>query len=92
MAAPDKSNDTGSRIKHATAQGFARTVPAKAQLGTPEELQARVGGTMKSLSDNRPSNFRQLGPGSQGGNANDLTPRRRSGNQKYGGDPHGYGV
>lgn len=84
-----KENDTGSRMTHKTGQGFARNVPAKHQHGTPEEIGARVGGTFSTLPDNKPSNFRQLGPGSVGGNVNDLKPRAYKGNQKFG-NPRDY--
>jgi hypothetical protein len=77
-------NDTSGRIKHATGQNFAQNVPTKHVFGTPEEIQARVGGTFSTLPDNKPSNFRQLGPSAPGGNVNDLKPTGRSGNQKYG--------
>lgn len=78
------ANDTASRIKHATGQGFARTIPEKHVFGTPDEIGHRVGGTIPSLPDNHPSNFKQLGPQSSGGNANDKKPRNYSGNQKFG--------
>ena len=78
------ANDTGSRIKHATGQGFARTIPEKHVFGTPDEISHRVGGSFSSLPDNNPSNFKQLGPQSSGGNANDKKPTNRSGNQKFG--------
>lgn len=77
-------NDTASRVKHATGQGFDRTIPAKHVFGTPEEIAHRVGGTIPSLPDRHPSNFRQLGPASAGGNANDRKPREYKGNQKFG--------
>lgn len=77
-------NDTSSRIKHATSQGFEQTTPSKHVFGTPEEIAARVGGTFATLPDAKPSNFRQLGPSSPGGNVNDLKPTGRSGNQKFG--------
>lgn len=80
----DKSNDTGSRIVHKTGQGFARNVPARFQHGTVEEITARVGGTFSTLPDNKPTTFKQLGPASSGGNANDLKPRARKGLQKFG--------
>lgn len=86
---PDKSNDTASRVKHATGQGFAHTVPDKSHFGTPEEIQGRVGGTFQSLPDNKPSNFRQLGPASTGENFNNRRPTARKGNQKFG-DPRHY--
>ena len=79
-----KSNDTDGRIIHRTGQGFARDVPAKHKHGTPEEIGARVGGTFTTLPDNKPSNFRQLGPSSQGGNVNDLKARGYKGDQKFG--------
>jgi hypothetical protein len=77
-------NDTASRIKHATGQGFERTIPAKHVFGTEDEIGHRVGGTFPSLPDRKPTNFRQLGPASAGGNANDRKPRAYSGNQKFG--------
>lgn len=86
------ANDTSSRIKHATANGFAHDVPTKHQFGTPEEIAARVGGSIaKPLTDSLPSNFRQLGPASPGGNMNDRRPTGRSGNQKFG-NPHSHGA
>lgn len=84
---PDKSNDTGSRIKH-VGHG-AHSVPAKNVFGTPEEIGARVGGTFKSLPDNKPSNFRQLGPGGSGGTTQNAGVVKRAGNQKFG-DPRSY--
>ena len=77
-------NDTESRVKHATGQGFAHTVPEKHVFGTPAEISARVGGTFSTLPDNAPSDFEQLGPKSPGGNTNDKKPLARSGNQKFG--------
>lgn len=79
-----KENDTGKRIKHATAQGFAHTIPSKHVFGTPEEIAHRVGGTFSSLPDGHPTNFKQLGPGSKGSNVNDARPATHSGNQKFG--------
>ena len=78
------ANNTGARIKHATGEGFAHTVPAKHVFGTPEEIAHRVGGTFSTLPDNAPSNFRQLGPKSKGSNTNDHKPITREGTQKYG--------
>jgi hypothetical protein len=78
------ANDTSKRIKHATGQGFARTIPEKHVFGTPEEIGHRVGGTIQSLPDNNPTNFRQLGPSSAGGNYNEKKPREFKGNQKFG--------
>lgn len=86
---PDKGNDTGSRVKHATAQGFAHSVPEKSKFGTPEEIGARVGGSFTSLPDSKPSNFRQLGPASTGENFNNKRPSSRKGNAKYG-NPRSY--
>jgi hypothetical protein len=79
-------NDTASRIKHATGQGFERTIPEKHVFGTPEEIAHRVGGTFATLPDRTPTSFKQLGPDSAGGNVNDkrLAPKRYSGNQKFG--------
>lgn len=80
----DKANDTASRIKHATRSSFVRSVPDKHKFGTSDEIAARVGGTIQSLPDNNPSNFRQLGPDSAGGNYNERKPKGYSGNQKFG--------
>ena len=77
-------NDTASRIKHATGQGFAHTIPAKHHFGQEEEIAARVGGTFSSLPDNKPSSFRQIGPSSAGSNANNAKPTTKSGDQKFG--------
>lgn len=81
---PDKSNDTGSRMTHRTAQGFARDVPQVVKHGTPEEIGNRVGGTFRTLPDNVPSNFKQLGPESQGGVFQQRKIASKSGNQKFG--------
>ena len=81
---PSKNNDTGSRIKSTTRSSFVRRPPEKAVFGTPEEIGNRVGGTFKTLPDNTPSNFRQLGPDGGGANPGAATPARRSGNQKFG--------
>lgn len=79
---PDKSNDTGSRIKNV---GYSpRRAPSKHVFGTPEEIGARIGGTFRSLPDSSPTTFRQLGPKPAGGNTNDEGIKGRSGNQKYG--------
>lgn len=80
----DKGNDIGSRIVHRTGQGFAHTVPAEEHFGTPEEIANRVGGTFKTLPDNVPSNFRQLGPKAVGGAFDEKRPTGRSGNAKFG--------
>jgi len=77
-------NDTTERIKHATGQGFAHTIPAKHVFGTPEEIAHRVGGTFPSLPDNHPTQFEQIGPKSAGSNVNDHKPLTRSGLQKFG--------
>jgi hypothetical protein len=77
-------NDTASRMTHATGQGFARTIPKRSVFGTPEEIGNRVGGTFQTLPDNVPSNFRQLGPESSGGNFNEKKPRNYRGDQKFG--------
>ncbi len=79
---PDKGNDIGSRIKHVGAGKHA--VPAKSVFGTPEEIGNRVGGTFRTLVDNHPTNFRQLGPEGKGGNANDQPMKTKSGNAKFG--------
>jgi hypothetical protein len=84
-----KDNDTESRIKHATGQGFAHRPPRKHVFGDAEEVATRVGGTFPSLPDSRPTTFRQLGPAGSGGNLNNEKPRRYSGNQKFG-NPRGY--
>jgi hypothetical protein len=80
----DTRNDTASRIKHATGEGFAHTIPAKHAFGTQEEIAHRVGGTFPSLPDNHPTNFKQIGPASGGSNINDHKPITRSGAQKFG--------
>lgn len=77
-------NDTESRVKHATGQGFAHTIPAKHVFGTQEEIAHRVGGTFPTLPDNRPSNFKQIGPKPSDGNANDKRPKNYRGDQKFG--------
>lgn len=77
-------NDTGKRIKHATGEGFAHTIPAKHVFGTEEEIAHRVGGTFPTLPDNNPTVFRQVGPKSPGSNVNDHKVITRSGNQKFG--------
>ena len=77
-------NDTASRIKHATGQGFERTIPEKHVFGTVEEIAHRVGGTIPTLPDRVPSRFTQLGPQSVGGNVNERKPRNYAGNQKFG--------
>jgi hypothetical protein len=79
----DKENDTASRIKHATGQGFAHTIPSKHVFGTPEEIAHRVGGTFSSLPDNHPTDFKQLGPKSGGSNVNDHRPATHEGTQKW---------
>lgn len=77
-------NDTASRIKHATAEGFAHTLPSKYVFGTAEEIAHRVGGTFPSLPDSHATSFKQLGPGSKGSNVNDARPATKSGLQKFG--------
>jgi hypothetical protein len=77
-------NDTASRIKHATGEGFAHTIPSKHVFGTPEEIQHRVGGTFSSLPDNNATSFKQIGAKSGGSNVNDHKPATHSGNQKFG--------
>lgn len=86
---PSKNNDTGSRIKSATRASFVRRAPDTSVFGTPEEIANRVGGTFKTLPDNVPSNFRQIGPDAGGANPNNASPRRYSGNQKFG-EPRRY--
>jgi hypothetical protein len=81
-------NDTGSRIKHATGQGFEHTIPAKHVFGTPEEIQGRVGGTFATLPDNRPTKFGQIGAAPSGGNVNDKKPATKSGDAKFGNPRH----
>lgn len=78
------SNDTGARMTHATRSSFKRTIPAKHVFGTVEELEHRVGGTLNTMPDSRPSNFRQLGPDAAGGNMNDHKVTSKSGDQKFG--------
>lgn len=79
------ANDTNSRVKSATRGSFVRRAPAKYTHGEPEEISARVGGTFKTLPDNAPSNFRQLGPdATTNKNVLDLSPDRKSGNAKFG--------
>ena len=83
-------NDTSSRIKHVGNKiTSGQNVPAKHIFGTPEEIAARVGGTFPTHPANKPSNFRQLGPASPGGNINDLKPTTKSGPTKFG-NPRGY--
>ena len=77
-------NDTASRMKHATGQGFAHTIPAKHVFGTPEEIAHRVGGTFTTLTDNRPTDFKQIAAKSGGSNTNDHKPITREGTQKFG--------
>jgi hypothetical protein len=81
-------NDTASRIKHATAEGFAHTIPSKHVFGTPEEIAHRVGGTFASLPDNHATKFSQIGPKSGGSNVNDHKPATKSGDQKFGNPRH----
>lgn len=76
-------NDTSSRVKHATGQGFEHTIPARHVFGTPEEIGARVGGTFPTLPDRHATNFRQLGP-KGGGTITGKGPQRYMGNQKFG--------
>jgi hypothetical protein len=77
-------NDTASRIKHATGEGFAHTIPAKHVFGTPEEIAHRVGGTFATLPDNAATTFKQIGAKSGGSNTNDHKPITREGTQKFG--------
>lgn len=81
---PLNNNDTAKRVKHATGEGFAHTIPAKHVFGTEEEIAHRVGGTFSSLPDNHATAFHQIGPKSPGSNVNDHKPITRSGLQKYG--------
>lgn len=76
-------NDTTSRVKHATGQGFEHTIPARHVFGTPDEIAARVGGTFPTLPDRHATNFRQLGP-KGGGTITGKGPQRYMGNQKFG--------
>ena len=80
----DDPNNTAKRIKHATNESFARTIPEKHVFGTEDEIVHRVGGTISSLPDRFPTTFKQMGPESAGGNMNDHRPRKYAGNQKFG--------
>ena len=77
-------NDTASRMTHATRSDFKHTIPSKHVFGTVEELEHRVGGTLNTLPDNHPSNFRQIGPDAGGGNMNDHKVNSKSGDSKFG--------
>ena len=80
----DSTNDANSRFISRTAQGFSHRPPKATVFGEVEEIGGRVGGTFHTLSDSTPSNFRQLGPASGGGNANNARPKSYSGNMKFG--------
>lgn len=71
------ANDTSSRIK-------GKTVEARYQFGTPEEIGGRVGSYFKTDPESAPSNFKQLGPDGGGSNPIERSPRAVSGNQKFG--------
>lgn len=85
----DSTNDANSRIISKTSQGFAHRPPKTTVFGESDEIANRVGGTFPSLSDAKPSNFRQLGPASGGGNANNQKPKSYKGDQKFG-NPRSY--
>jgi len=74
---PDKGNDISAR------QTGKHRIPRENVFGTPEEIKERVGGSLNTLSDNRPSTFRQIGP-QGGGSFDDKRPTSRSGDQKFG--------
>ena len=78
------NNTTTKRMKHATHASFARTIPEKHVFGTEAEIEHRVGGTFSTLPDRFPTEFKQIGPDSGGGNFNDHKPREFKGNQKFG--------
>ena len=78
------SNDTKSRIKHATNSSFVAHLPEKHHFGNENEIAHRVGGTFPSLPYNHPTNFRQLGPNSTRANVNDAKPATKRGDQKFG--------
>ncbi|MFI5259847.1 MAG: hypothetical protein ACHQ01_09615 [Candidatus Limnocylindrales bacterium] len=78
-------NDTEERMQHGTRPDMQSRIPSKHVLGTPEELQARVGGTFATLPDNAPTVFKQIdGSKSRGGNTNDERPPTHSAAQKFG--------
>lgn len=78
---PDKGNDISAR-----STGKHR-IPRENIFGTPEEIKERVGGSFKTLPDNRASNFRQIGP-KGGGSIDDLSPKTKSGDSKFGNPRH----
>lgn len=80
---PDKGNDTGARMKHATRASFKHEIPAKTHFGTPEEIADRVGGSLRSMTDNHPTVFKQIGPDA-GGDFTAKKPSSRSGDSKFG--------
>ena len=53
------NNDTDARLRagHATHPSFEHEIPAKHVHGTPEEVGARVGGTIKGLPDRNASSI-----------------------------------
>lgn len=85
----NSTNDYKERIKHNTGQDFAHMPPSKHVFGDPDEIGNRVGGTFPTLPDRLATTFRQIGPSSAGGNANNARPKTNKGNQKSG-DPGRY--
>lgn len=77
-------NDTERRIKHATGQGFERTLPARVVFGTEEELADRVGGSITTLPDRAATKFNQIGPKPTAGDYVQRKPKAYSGDQKFG--------
>lgn len=79
-----KDNDTGARLSASHRGRYKHDVPAKVHFGTTEEIHDRVGGSLKTLVSSAPTNFKQLGPDGSGGNMNDHSIAKRSGDQKFG--------